>query len=234
MPSCSPLPDSLLGSSGLSLSRGLQAVLPESVDAALVGGLRWMSPAWPLRGDAAVERTRDEVAAALTLYDAEGWLRDPSRFHVEPPALREVEIARSWRGPIAREVLRFESGYAPPAQDPGRALWHSYSANDEAQVWLLRHPGAKRRPWLVCVHGYGMGLPWTDLPVFRAHELHRSLGVNVACYVMPLHGPRARGASGASELVTQGASNAVHCIAPAVWDLRRLVGWIRGQGAPRC
>jgi hypothetical protein len=75
-----------------------------------------------------------------------------------------------------------------------------------------------------------MGAPAIDLAAFRAERLHRQLGFNVLLPVLPLHGPRATGWSGA-DFLGGDALNTVHAMAQAMWDVRRVLSWIRSQGS---
>ena len=61
--------------------------------------------------------------------------------------------------------------------------------NPIARAAVLEHRSGVR-PWLVCLHGFGMGSPRLDLRVFRALHPHRDLGLNVAFLTLPLHGRR--------------------------------------------
>ncbi len=173
-----------------------------------------------------LRRVASEVEAALTLYDARGWLDHPERFHTKPPELSNVEIEtkRSRFGDHGH--ARFESGYAPHLGEPGRERWQGYRANLTAHVRLLEHPGAPR-PWLVCIPGYRMGQVAVDFTGFRTRWLHRTLGLNVAVPVMPLHGPRRAGRRGGDGWFSGELLDTLHAQAQAIWDLRRLVGWLR-------
>jgi hypothetical protein len=175
-----------------------------------------------------LRRVASEVGEALALYEARGWLAHPDRFHADPPELREVEIEkkRSRFGDHAH--ARFESGYAPHPEEPGRERWQGYAANRTAHVRLLEHPGSPR-PWLVCIPGYRMGQVAVDFTGFRTRWLHRTLGLNVAVPVMPLHGPRRAGRRGGDGWFSGELLDTIHAQAQAIWDLRRLVGWLRGQ-----
>ena len=96
------------------------------------------------------------------------------RFHRIPPPPESVEIRpRTARG-IAHEHLRFDSGYAPDGAVPGTQRWLAFEANRTAHAWVLRH-GGEPRPWIVCVHGYGMGTGGLDLWAFEVEWLHRHL-----------------------------------------------------------
>lgn len=180
-------------------------------------------------GDGA--RLGRELRRGLELYEREGWIRDPARFHAAPPPLEGAHLHHgdSLWGRFRR--LRYESGYEPHRGEPGRARWLSYRANRTAYAWLLEHPGPQR-PWVVCVPGYRMGHPLVDFTGFRVHWLHRRLGVNVAIPVMPLHGPRSAGARGGDGFLRGDFMDTVHAQAQAVWDVRRLVAWLRAEGAP--
>lgn len=177
-------------------------------------------------------RLAEEASRAVELYGDSGWLEDPARFHCEPPPIRDAVLSDEFRlpwGPYRH--LRFESGYEPHAGEPGRERWLNREANRTAHAWLLEHPG-EPRPWLLCVPGYRMGSPVIDFTGFRVHWLHRGLGLNLAIPVLPLHGPRRCGWRGGDGFLTGDFVDTIHAQAQAVWDIRRLVGWLRGRGAP--
>ena len=177
-------------------------------------------------------RAAAELTAARALFESRGWLGDPVSFHRAPPLPTSVEIRpRAWRG-VAHEHLRFDSGYAPDRDVPGTERWLGFEANRTVHAWILRHD-AEPRPWLICVHGYGMGTGGLDLWAFEVEWLHRHLGLNVALPVLPVHGPRAPGRRSGAEFFGTSLLNAVHAEAQAMWDLRRLLGWIHGQNATR-
>jgi hypothetical protein len=177
-------------------------------------------------------RAAAELAEAHTLFDSRGWLADPVSFHQAPPAAASVEIGSRTAGGVAHEYLRFESGYAPDPAIPGTERWLGFAANRTVHVRLLRHQG-EPRPWILCIHGYGMGTGAVDLWAFEVEWLHRHLGLNVALPVLPVHGPRAPGRRSGAEFFGASLLNCVHAEAQAMWDLRRLLAWIRDQGAAR-
>jgi pimeloyl-ACP methyl ester carboxylesterase len=121
----------------------------------------------------------------------------------------------------------FDSGYTPHPGEPGAQRWQSYTANDREYALLLRHP--EPRPWLVCVHGTEMGRAAMDLALFRAWRLHDELGLNVVMPVLPMHGPRARGLPKGVVFPGEDILDDVHATGQAVWDVRRLLSWIRRQ-----
>ena len=63
-------------------------------------------------------------------------------------------------------------------------------------------------------------------------RLHGSLGLDVALFVLPLHGPRAPGWRSGAGFLDGHPSETSAALAQTVWDLRRLVGWLRSHGAP--
>lgn len=179
-----------------------------------------------------------EVAAAMRFYAAQGWLEHPASFHSDPPPPRlwSVQPSRS-RGPGGLDQrfdhLRFESSYTPHLGDPGRARWLTYHPNHTAHTWLLEHAGPPR-PWLVCVHAYRMGFPLADFFAFPAAWFHHELGLNVAFPVLPLHGPRKVGWRTGDGIFSGHILDTIHMQAQAVWDVRRLISWLRtSAGAPK-
>lgn len=81
----------------------------------------------------------------------------------------------------------------------------------------------------MCVHGTEMGRAALDLTVFRAWQLHDEFGLNVVMPVLPMHGPRARGLPKGAVFPGEDILDDVHATAQAVWDIRRLLTWIRSQ-----
>ena len=176
------------------------------------------------------ERITREVVAGLAFYDDRGWLDNPKRFFGAPPPLSDVTVA-STKGAKGRKGslyrISFDSGYLPRPGEPGAERWMGYTANDREYALLLRHP--EPRPWLVCVHGTEMGRAALDLALFRAWRLHDDLGLNVVMPVLPMHGPRARGLPKGAIFPGEDILDDVHATAQAVWDVRRLLSWIRRQ-----
>ncbi len=172
-----------------------------------------------------LDRVEREVAQALELYQRSGWCGDPRGFFTTPLPLHEVDVEHVG-GRRPHERISFNSEYRPHPGEPGGERWSSYTANRREYAWMLRHP--EPRPWLVDVHGAGMGSRATlDMALFRARDIHRRLGLNVILPVLPLHGPRRAGLDREVGFATQDMLDNVHGAAQAVWDIRRLISWIR-------
>ena len=106
----------------------------------------------------------------------------------------------------------------------------AYDPIRRATTAIVRHRG-EPRPWVVCVHGFCMGYPFMDFMGLHTAKLHRELGLNVALPVLPLHGPRKVTLVSGEPFLSFDMMNTVHGLTQAVWDIRRLVSWIRDQGA---
>lgn len=172
-------------------------------------------------------RITDEVVAGLSFYGDRGWLDHPKRFFGAPPPLSDVTLRAVKKGRRSFYRMSFDSGYRPRPGEPGADRWMSYAANNREYALLLRHP--QPRPWLVCIHGTEMGRAALDLALFRAWRLHADLGLNVVMPVLPMHGPRARGLPKGAVFPGEDILDDVHATAQAVWDIRRLLSWIRRQ-----
>jgi len=134
------------------------------------------------------------------------------------------------------ERLAFPSGYEPYAGEPGRERWLGHTANRTAHAWVLRHrdergPDGRPRRWLVCLHGFGTGSPFMDIAGFRANQLHDKYGLNLVFPILPLHGPRKIGRMSGDGFMSYDLLDGVHALAQSMWDVRRIVGWVREQGA---
>jgi hypothetical protein len=174
------------------------------------------------------ERLRAEIVDALGFFTDAGWVADPASYYPAPPALepRAITDGSSFGRPYRH--LTFASEYEPRRGEPGGERWHARTANRTAHAWLLQHPGPPR-PWLVCLHGYRTGSPLTGFFQFSPRWLHETLGVNLVLPVLPLHGPRASGWRSGDGLFSGEILDLVHLKAQAVWDLRRILAWLRAR-----
>ena len=177
-------------------------------------------------------RIAREVQEAREQFAARGLREDPARYLKPPPAIEAARVKQATTRGIGYEHLSFESGYEPEPGEPGRERWLERGANRTAHAWLLRHREGPR-PTLICIHGYQMGSPGIDMMAFQAERLHRELGLDVVLPVLPLHGPRKFGRVSGDGFLAGDVLDTLHAEAQAVWDLRRLLGWLRAQGAPR-
>lgn len=171
-------------------------------------------------------RLRSEVTAALELFSSRGWITAPHTYHRAPPPLEPTDLRRARSRGLRYHHLQFDSGYEPHPDEPGRDRWLGYARNRVGHAWVLEHPGPPR-PWLVCVHGYRMGVPLVDFTGFPAAWFHRQLGLNVVFPVLPLHGPRTRGRRTGDGFLSGDYLDTVHLQTQAVWDVRRLLAWLR-------
>src|SRR5579863_6151046 len=172
-----------------------------------------------------------DLTAAHTLFTRRGWLGRPETYHRDPPPPTEVLVREGKVLGLSYEGLTFSSGWEPTAKEPGRERWLSHEANRTAHVWVSRAAGTGG-PWLIAAHGFGMGRsPFIDLRAFWTPMLHR-MGINIAVPVMPLHGARASGRVRGEDLMTIDMVDSMHGVAQGVWDMRRVIRWVRStQGA---
>ena len=192
-----------------------------------------MAPSrFPRRADYA--RVSKELADAEQLFAARGWIVDPASYHRTPPRLddSDMQVSRGWALGLGYERIAFESGFTPRLDEPGAGRWMGYGPNRRAVASIVRHPDdGGTRPWLVSVHGFAMGYPSMDFLGLRTGRLHHGLGFNVASVVLPLHGQRKVTRVSGEPFLSFDLMNTVHGFSQAVWDIRRLLTWIRGQGA---
>ena len=201
-----------------------------AVDDVILGWEQWNAIGFPL--DGTIERVIDEVDQCCDLFEREGFLDKPEAYHVMPPDLTDPEISERTAGGHTIEVLRFESGYSPAASEPGRERWLGYDACRDGWAYVLRHPGPPR-PWLIATNGYRMGFAGIDVRLFeRFHQATTGLGLNVLIPVLPLHGPRRIGWHSGQGFLGVDVIDTLHAEAQAMWDMRRLLSWIRNQDAP--
>jgi hypothetical protein len=193
-------------------------------DEIVLVGLLWRRP---LSDPETYHRINAEVSAAVEFYGKKGWLDKPRNFFAAPPAPTDVSIRSHTNRGRTHERLSFDSGYKPHRGEPGAQRWLSYTGNHREYAMMLRHK--EPRPWLVCVHGTEMGRAGLDLAIFRAWHLHEKMGLNVILPVLPMHGPRARGLPKGAVFPGEDVMDDVHGTAQAVWDVRRILAWIRAE-----
>lgn len=182
--------------------------------------------------DGTVERVIDEIDRTHARFAREGFLEKPDTYHVAPPDLADPEIRRERVGGHDLEILRFESGYAPAEGEPGRKRWLGYDACRDGWAYVLRHPGGPR-PWLIATNGYRMGHARIDVSLFsRFFDGEKGPGLNVLIPVLPLHGPRRLGWHSGTGFLGIDVVDTIHAETQALWDMRRLLSWIRSQDAP--
>ena len=174
-------------------------------------------------------RVVSEIDVTARLHRGRGWHEHPAGYHRTPSAPRDARTTSARAMRIAFEHLQFESGYQPPRGEPGAERWQRYAPCATAHAWILRQNN-ERRSWLICIPGYGMGSPFVDLTTFEAARLGRELDVNVALPVLPFHGPRRIGWMSGDGYFSGDCLDTLHAQAQAVWDVRRLIAWIRAQG----
>ena len=208
----------------LSIGLAAQVAMDEALLAIAMAPNRF-----PLPGD--YGRVADELAGAEALFRDRGWVDDPASYHREPPALTDTDLttSRGWALGQGYDRVSWDSGFTPHEGEPGSERWLGFAPNATATAALLRHPDPTR-PWVVGVHGFCMGYPFMDFPGLHAPRLHHDLGMNVALPALPLHGPRRVTRVSGEPFLSFELMNAVHGLTQAVWDLRRLIGWIRLQG----
>lgn len=205
----------------LSPALAAQVAMDETILAVAMGPNRY-----PRRAD--YERVGAELAQARLLFETGGWLDDPASYHRAPPPLTDPSLDRGWALGQRYERLLFPSGWEPRPEEPGAERWIGYEPNRTAVATVLRHRD-RPRPWVVAIHGFGTGYPFMDFIGLHALHLHRDLGLNVVMPVLPLHGPRKITRVSGEAFLSFDLINTVHGLTQAVWDIRRILGWVHAQ-----
>ncbi|CAN5898820.1 alpha/beta hydrolase [soil metagenome] len=185
----------------------------------------------PVWVGARASRIGRETEDALDLFEQEGWLDFPTGYHTDPPPIEKLNREPLRYKKRSFEHLSFESGYEPHPEEPVRERWLAYEENRTAHAWVLHHPG-EPRPWLVGLHGIRMGFHRGDFMLYRPDHLHHKLGLNLLLPILPIHGPRKAGPISGDRILSGDVMDTVHAGTQAIWDVRRLLGWLRLQDAP--
>lgn len=219
-----PLPEGVELPSPLSLTTNAAAAVDESLR------FVWAATALANRPPPASEVV-PALRAAAARHRAEGSLERPALAHPLPPALEKLELTRTQLRRVGEvEELRFESEYE--ARDPEvRHVLEGIEANRTAWAHLWRH-GDRPRPTLICLHGYGMGRPAWDAHAWDVERWHHELGLDLVMPILPFHGPRAPGRRSGAGFLDAHPLQTNAAFGQAIWELRRLTGWLRQEGAP--
>jgi pimeloyl-ACP methyl ester carboxylesterase len=173
------------------------------------------------------ERALDDARSAVAAMTEAGVVDEPRLWFPQAVAPHIAKQSRRRRAGIAFEHLSFCAPFPAPAAVPRAHEWAEVEGNTTAHAYLLRH-GDRSRPWVVVLHGHRMGEP-RDLRLLGSQRLANTLGVDVAHLVLPMHGPRGRGAvptfPGLDPLTN------LFGMAQSVWDARSLLAALRAEGA---
>jgi dienelactone hydrolase len=179
-----------------------------------------------------MDNIAEESHEAITLLDKEGFLDAPTHWHHDPVMPENINFTpASFRG-LDYQKMSFNSGYQAPIELPGFERWQGFENNRTAHGVVLRHPG-QPRPWMMCIHGGGMGDDVFNLIGMQAAKFHRDHGLNVILPVLPLHGRRRIGKMNGVGLIGGHMTNTLFGLSQTAWDLRQMLAWVREQGEPR-
>jgi len=147
------------------------------------------------------------------------------RLAAAPPAPEAARIRRRRAHGCDFEWLTFDSGFVPDPALPGSARWRAHRPNQRMAARVLRHPGGPR-PWLICIHGYRMGIDALDSSLFGIRHMHDTLGMNLIMPILPLHGCRSIARITGGHFFDGPLVDLVHAQAQALWDIRRCLAWV--------
>ncbi|MES1951176.1 hypothetical protein S4A8_09965 [Salinisphaera sp. S4-8] len=175
-----------------------------------------------------VKRDCNELRALSTLAEQGYWHNGGKDWHRAPGAPRDFRLVPASAQGFRFQWLNFDSDFEADPALPGAARWQAHRPNQRMAARIFRHEGAPR-PWLICIHGYRMGVDALDLSLFRAKRLHLKFGMNVAMPILPLHGARRIARVTGGHFLDGPMADLVHAQAQGLWDLRRLKAWIQTQ-----
>lgn len=162
-----------------------------------------------------------EAAALIEYLDRRSVFAAPETYHRAPSAA-SIEAVTRHVGRTRYGHATYPSPYRPESDVPGAERFERETDNHVVHAWVLRQ--TVRAPWIVCLHGAGMGDPLADMVAFRAARLHRA-GFNVAIPVLPHHGPRGAGRFEVA-FPSEDPTKNFHAAAQAIADVRALLAYI--------
>lgn len=196
-----------------------------ATDAALLGF--FINCARIPRGQA-VERDLRELEALGQLATRHGWDTDPLSLHASVRAPEEQRLRTLKAAGHTFEWLTFASQYVPDAELPGCERWQGHIRNRIAAARVLRHDDGPR-PWVMCIHGYRMGIAALDFQLFDVKHLHQELGLNVIMPILPLHGMRSESRLTGGLFLDGPMADLLHAEMQTQADLRSCLAWVRAE-----
>jgi pimeloyl-ACP methyl ester carboxylesterase len=196
------------------------------------GVIRYMERRMVPRAPRSQSHDARAALAALAAAYGEGTLGAPSRFFPEPE-VPAVTLAPAGDGPLGTQVidLAWPSEYEPflpDARDLHARVAENHTAH--ARLWT----SGRGRPTIVLLHGWAGGNHWVTARTFVAPYWLRH-GYDVAAFVLPYHGVRAPGPSGARRSLPWPSPNPLltnEGFGQAIYELRALSRFLRDRGAP--
>ena len=166
----------------------------------------------------------DESDELIRHLEGQGAFAKPDSWHLpSAPAVLNESARRIAH--VSFSHATYTSPYRPADTIPGARRYAEHTLNETVHAWLLRQE--RPAPWVVCVHGAGMGEPFADIVVFRARSLHAA-GFKVAIPVLPHHGPRGAGRFTVAFPSGDPTEN-LHGAAQAIADVRALLAYIEAR-----
>ena len=172
---------------------------------------------------------REQIIELAGAY-RDGTLGAPSPFF-PAPELPQIRATPAGAGPLGTQIvdLAFASGYQPflpAAREPYLAIHENLTVHARWWTDAERRHG---RPTIVLIHGWGQGTHWVterafNLPYWLRH------GYDVVSFVLPFHGARAPGRSGA-RFPGANPMRPNEGVGHAIDDLRALAMVLRARGA---
>lgn len=197
---------------GLAVDEGVRLALE----------LRALARSWPDFGSVAAD-----ARIAADRNQEEGWLARPERAHEPTPPLEKTRLARVRLRCLGElEELSFSSEFEP--QDPEiQRDYLTRARSRTTRVAFLRERGLAR-PALIFVHGPGRSELALGARALQLDRICHQLGCDLALYAPP-----PLGSGGAARGLLSGEvlwANAA--VGQSIWELRRLTGLLRAEGAP--
>lgn len=205
---------------------GFTSSLHAGVDALLLGVFRVSLRRVPVNQFSRIHR---ELMEVTSLIEREGWDRNPRRyFSRDPLPPKFVSSINRKCGDILYKHLQCKSTYVPYSFMPGSKAWTSEKKHQVNHAWSISHEDLER-PWVVCIHGFGLGRPLLDFAMLNARYLYSVMGFNLLFPILSCHGPRALNFRSGDGFFTGDVLMTLNAISQSVCDIRSWVAWLRCQ-----
>lgn len=182
----------------------------------------------PIPSDQALDGAIAETKESLELIKEKRLTESPLDHHQTPETPPSVSKTSEVIHRIHCEIIEYDSNYQPIHKFPSYDRWLAYEENKRCKATLLRQTDPKT-PWMICLHGFGMGDAKNDLTMLQADKIYEK-GINVALFTLPVHGHRSPSKLSGSAFMGLSPLDYLHAKTQAIWDLRQLISLIRAEG----
>jgi len=207
--------------------------MQESTKNAL-GGLpdKWMRAGFRFERKANTQEENDFLSE-IDFYLQDEFQKEKGFFKLPEDAADMQKLGEKPYGPGTQTLYKYKSRYTPANQCISDRYF-SHTKNQDGYLLTWTHPDSehKKRPMVLCVHGFHMGQPQRAKDMFKVRKLF-SMGMDVSLFIQPHHWRRARKPMKQYFINSNDIPLTIESHGQAVHDLHSCYLYLKAQGYDR-